>query len=165
MLMWVVHGLYGEFKPSGPTPTPLFLPGESHGWRSLEGYIPWGHKELDMTERLTNTHTQPGDICLELCVRIFKKKNHTGRWICMSFNLLCGIFVQSWGQEGIFQKDSLRDGSTGTETLPCPAAVCPRVSCVLLGTRLCCRGVVCISCLFEGTCLMCIFGSNLLEYP
>ena len=74
MLMWVVHGLYGEFKPSGPTPTPLFLPGESHGWRSLEGYIPWGHKELDMTERLTNTHTQPGDICLELCVRIFKKK-------------------------------------------------------------------------------------------
>ena len=25
-------------------PTPLFLPGESHGQRSLEGYSPWGHK-------------------------------------------------------------------------------------------------------------------------
>ena len=30
--------------------TPVFLPGESHGQRSLEGYSPWGHKESDMTE-------------------------------------------------------------------------------------------------------------------
>jgi len=33
-------------------PTPVFLPGESHGQRSLVGYGPWGHKELDTTERL-----------------------------------------------------------------------------------------------------------------
>ena len=33
--------------------TPVFLPGESHGRRSLVGYSPWGHKELDMTERLS----------------------------------------------------------------------------------------------------------------
>ena len=33
-----------------------FLPGESHGQRSLVGYSPWGHKELDMTEQLTHTH-------------------------------------------------------------------------------------------------------------
>ena len=32
-------------------PTPVFLPGESHGWRSLAGYSPWGCKESDMTER------------------------------------------------------------------------------------------------------------------
>ena len=31
-------------------PTPVFLPGESHGQRSLEGYGPWDRKELDMTE-------------------------------------------------------------------------------------------------------------------
>ena len=31
-------------------PTPVFLPGEFHGQRSLAGYSPWGHKELDMTE-------------------------------------------------------------------------------------------------------------------
>ena len=31
-------------------PTLVFLPGESHGQRSLEGYSPWGHKELDSTE-------------------------------------------------------------------------------------------------------------------
>ena len=37
-------------------PTPVFLPGKSHGQRSLAGYSPWGHKELDRTEA-TNTHT------------------------------------------------------------------------------------------------------------
>ena len=31
-------------------PTPVFLPGESHGQRSLVGYSPWGHKESDTTE-------------------------------------------------------------------------------------------------------------------
>ena len=31
-------------------PTPVFLPGESHGQRNLVGYSPWGCKELDMTE-------------------------------------------------------------------------------------------------------------------
>ena len=31
-------------------PTPVFLPEESHGQRSLAGYSPWGRKELDMTE-------------------------------------------------------------------------------------------------------------------
>ena len=39
-------------------PTPVFLPGEFHGQRSLVGYSPSGHKESDMTERLTYTHTQ-----------------------------------------------------------------------------------------------------------
>ena len=33
-------------------PTPVFMPEESHGQRSLIGYSPWGHKESDMTERL-----------------------------------------------------------------------------------------------------------------
>ena len=33
-------------------PTPVFLPGKSHGQRSLLGYSPWGCKESDMTEWL-----------------------------------------------------------------------------------------------------------------
>ena len=33
-------------------PTPVLLPGESHGQRSLVGYSPWGRKESDTTERL-----------------------------------------------------------------------------------------------------------------
>ena len=33
-------------------PTPVLLPGKSHGWRSLVGCGPWGREEPDMTERL-----------------------------------------------------------------------------------------------------------------
>ena len=43
-------------------PTPLFLPGESHGQRSLAGYSPQGHRESDMTERLTFLPLTPFDI-------------------------------------------------------------------------------------------------------
>ena len=33
-------------------PTPVLLPGKSHGWRSLVGCSPWGHEESDTTDRL-----------------------------------------------------------------------------------------------------------------
>ena len=33
--------------------TPVFLPGEVHGQKSLVSYSPWGLTELDMTEQLT----------------------------------------------------------------------------------------------------------------
>ena len=33
-------------------PTPVLLPGKSHGWRSLVGCSPWGCEESDMIERL-----------------------------------------------------------------------------------------------------------------
>ena len=36
-------------------PTPVFLPGESHGWRSLVGDTPWDLRESDVTERLTHS--------------------------------------------------------------------------------------------------------------
>ena len=44
-------------------PTLLFLPGKSYGQRSLVGYSPWGHKELDTTKQLTlwAWHPQPLD--------------------------------------------------------------------------------------------------------
>ena len=32
--------------------TPVFLPGESHGQRSLADYSPWGREEVSMTEQL-----------------------------------------------------------------------------------------------------------------
>ena len=35
-------------------PFPVFLPGKSHGQRSLVGYSPQGHKELDTTYWLNN---------------------------------------------------------------------------------------------------------------
>ena len=33
-------------------PTPVLVPGKSHGWRSLGGCSPWGHEESDTTEWL-----------------------------------------------------------------------------------------------------------------
>ena len=38
--------------------TPIFLPGESHGQRSLASHNPGGHKESGTTERLTHLHHQ-----------------------------------------------------------------------------------------------------------
>ena len=38
-------------------PAPLFLPGESHGQRSLEGYSPQGRRESDTTEVTWHAHT------------------------------------------------------------------------------------------------------------
>ena len=46
-------------------PSPAFLPGESHGKRSLVGCSPWGCKEMDMTEWLTLSHWLP-----------YKRRNH-----------------------------------------------------------------------------------------
>ena len=48
-------------------PTPVFLPGEYHGQRRLEGYIPWGCTESDTTEVTYHTHTHN-------CFRTFKIK-------------------------------------------------------------------------------------------
>ena len=38
-------------------PTPVFLPGKFHRQKSLVGFRPWDHKELDTTE---HTHTHVG---------------------------------------------------------------------------------------------------------
>ena len=40
-------------------PTSVLLPGESHGSRSLVGCSPWGHKELDRTQRLNHSNNKP----------------------------------------------------------------------------------------------------------
>ena len=48
----------GRFHGEGKRlPTPVFLPGEFHGQRSLASYSPWGGKESDTTEWLIHIHT------------------------------------------------------------------------------------------------------------
>ena len=44
--------------------TPVFLPGKSHGQRSLVGYSPWEHKESDTTG---HAHTS---VCASVCIGI-----------------------------------------------------------------------------------------------
>ena len=40
-------------------PTPVFLPGEFHGQKSMAGYSPQGHKELDMTKHILEKAMAP----------------------------------------------------------------------------------------------------------
>ena len=59
-------------------PTPLLLPGESHGQRSLAGYSPWGCTKLEMSEATEYIHTYASLLvvaaklspfsCVRLCV-------------------------------------------------------------------------------------------------
>ena len=56
-LLWIDYSVYLfmqlVFKRRRQwQPTPVLLPGKSHGWRSLVGCSPWGREELDTTERL-----------------------------------------------------------------------------------------------------------------
>ena len=44
-------------SPGGGHDNPVFLPGESHGQRSLLGHSPWSYKESDMTEATTHVCT------------------------------------------------------------------------------------------------------------
>ena len=52
---WFVKGYFGTQISSRRRqwhPTPVLLPGNSHGWRSLVGCRPWGGEESDTTEQL-----------------------------------------------------------------------------------------------------------------
>ena len=49
-LLWLLY--LGLPRRRQWQPTPVLLPGKSHGWGRLVGYSSWGHEELDMTEQL-----------------------------------------------------------------------------------------------------------------
>ena len=48
--MWVQSLGRDDPLEEGMEPTPVLLPGESHGQRILAGYSPWGYTESDTTE-------------------------------------------------------------------------------------------------------------------
>ena len=47
--------LVDKFRRRQRHPTPVLLPGKSHGWRSLVGCSPWGHEELTRLSDFTFT--------------------------------------------------------------------------------------------------------------
>ena len=62
-------------------PTPVFLPGESHGQRSLGGYCPWGRRESEATYRLNDKLLPSGPW---LCAHQHKFQQEGGRAGCLS---------------------------------------------------------------------------------
>ena len=67
--------------------SPVFLPGESHGRRSLVGYNPQGRKESETTERL-HFHLHFHPLTLNICLADFQP------WLNPSAYLLCS-FLQA----------------------------------------------------------------------
>ena len=59
-------------------PTPVLLPGKSHGQRGLAGYSPRSLRELDMTEQL---------ILSLICSQIKENKNKTQRIVLSSLSI------------------------------------------------------------------------------
>ena len=49
---WYTDNYTNKLRRRQWQPTPVLLPGKSHGWRSLVGYSEWAHEESDMTEWL-----------------------------------------------------------------------------------------------------------------
>ena len=58
--------------------TPVFLPKESHGQRSLEGCSPWGCKESDTIEWLTHTHTVGNQSVFDTMIMGYKLEEAVG---------------------------------------------------------------------------------------
>ena len=73
---WVRSLGWEEPLEKGWLSTPVFLPGESHGQRSLAGYSPWGHKELDVTEQLFHFNIY---VFIKIGSVQFLWKNHSHR--------------------------------------------------------------------------------------
>ena len=61
--------------------TPVFLPGESQGQRSLAGYSPWDRKELNTTEC---TSTQPKKKDKFIKERVENPLEHKSRRHCLA---------------------------------------------------------------------------------
>ena len=49
IILWILK--LGDLRRRRWHPTPVLLPGKSHGRKSLVGYSPWGREESDTTER------------------------------------------------------------------------------------------------------------------
>ena len=77
-------------------PSPVFLPGESHGQRSLVGYSPRGHKESDTTSKLHRHY----HLALLWDLNILKRTVQTHRvvgcrlQVCNLISVVClGLYV------------------------------------------------------------------------
>ena len=81
-------------SPRGGNGHPLvFLPGKSHGQRSLMGHSPWGHTDRgawQATLCLTHTHTHTHSLSACLCLSLFLCVSHCislSVCLCLSFSL------------------------------------------------------------------------------
>ena len=99
----------------GWPPTPVFLPGEFCGQRSLAGYSLWGHKDLGTAEQLTLSHTH---------------------FTSLLFLLYKGI---NWHTELLCNLSRFTFLITGRSRIQSRLSVIPKYGCFLLPLRLDCE--------------------------
>ena len=89
-------------------PTPAFLPGKTHGQRSLTGFSSWSCKESDVTEQLTLEKRQRNRFCKQTFWHMIKYSNvlwsfpnnkfqMCGRELLVVINSVRKIWGWGWG--------------------------------------------------------------------
>ena len=128
--LWVAEGISRRRQWH---PTPVLLPGKSHGRRSLVGCSPWGHEESDTTEWLhfhfSLLYIGEGNgnpfqcSCLENLWDGVAQSQTRLKWLSSSSRGHLGMFGKTW------LKYSRLSGST---TITVPPYI-PITTCVFLG--------------------------------
>ena len=88
-------------------PTPVFLPGKSHGQRNLVGYGLWGRKEQDMTEHTHQTVScgcslEEVPSCFYMCTFVDSSTRTNHRLQCPKQNVLYSrqVIILDFGRVG-----------------------------------------------------------------
>ena len=95
-------------------PTPVLLPGKSHGWRSLEGCSPWGCWGSDTTERL---HFHFSLSCIEgngnpLQYSCLENPRDGGAWWAAIYGVAQSQTWLKWLSSSSMQSQTLKGSST-----------------------------------------------------
>ena len=98
----------GLGRSPGGGNTPVFLPGEFHGQRSLEGYSLWGCKESDMSQKLSLSEE---GMCL-VCPRS-SKKTSVGTSLVVWWLRIILLMQVSWVQTPVGElRSTMPHGTT-----------------------------------------------------
>ena len=89
-------------------PTPVFLPGESHGQRNLVGYRPWGRKDSHMTEQVCKRKYNEAQV-----------KGFPGAQTVKSLPAIPETPVGSLGPEDPLEKEMATHSSIFARRIPC----------------------------------------------
>ena len=108
VLIWINFSKHHWRRKWQPTwrrkwpPTPVFLPGEFHGQRSLVDYSPWGRKELDTTKWLTHQRHWVHFLILTKLRKFKDEFECTFPLVMHAFMLSCSVMSNSLQPHGLY---------------------------------------------------------------
>ena len=111
-------------------PTVVFLPGESHGQRSLVGYRPWGLKESDKTERLSTARTETNMSPFKLPPRkvISSVQSLSCVWLFVTpWTVACQASLSITNSESLLKLMSTESVMSSNHIILCPLLLLPSI--------------------------------------